>query len=369
MSDSGELGPIIEKLVVVALFATLALGVLTILRPFSVAILFGGILAIASWPARAALTRAGVRPVWASALMLAAALVLVMGPVVAVAPTLAGEVKALFADVMPALERGLAKPAWLVSLPLAGPWIDQNWDRLFGSTETMRSALAPYGEWLRAALGGLAGSLADSLLQFVLALAVAAMLWTNGPQFGHALEHVLERLGGKRFVELAAIARNAICGSVYGVAGTAIAQAVLMYLGLIVAGIPAAMPLAFVTLVLAASQIGSVLIHLVWIGAAWWLHEQGLDGWRLWFIAIWGVVVAHIDGLLKPLLIGQRIRMPMALVMLGVFGGFVSLGFLGLFIGPAILAIAWSLINEWRAAPPLDAMLHGDGRPDSPIPP
>jgi predicted PurR-regulated permease PerM len=369
MRDSGEVAPIIEKAVVVVLFATLVFGVLMILKPFAVAILFGVILAISSWPLREALIRAGARPALAASLMLAAALVLLIGPVLAVAPTLTGDVKALFGEVMHALERGLPRPPWLQSLPLAGPWLDQNWDRLFGSTQGITSAIAPYSEWLRATVTSLAGSLADSLLQLVLALAVAAMLWASGRDLAVGLDGILERLGGKRFLDLSTIARNAVCGSVYGIAGTAVAQAALMYVGLVVAGIPAAMPLAFVTLILAASQIGTILIHLVWIGAAWWLHENVGDGFRFWFIIVWGIVVTHIDGVLKPLLIGKRISMPMALVMLGVFGGFVSFGFLGLFIGPAILAVAWALLSEWRAPSRIDAMLHAEGKPDPLIAP
>jgi predicted PurR-regulated permease PerM len=369
MANAGETTPLIEKATVVALFAALVFGVAMILKPFAVAILFGVILAVSSWPLREALIRAGARPALAASLLLAAALVLLIGPVFAVAPTLTGDVKALSGEVVLALERGLAKPPWLLSLPLAGPWLDQNWDRLFGSMQGITSAIAPYSEWLRATLTSLAASLADSLLQLVLALAVAAMLWASGRDLALALDGILERLGGKRFLDLSTIARNAICGSVYGIAGTAVAQAALMYLGLVVTGVPGAMPLAFVTLILAASQIGTILIHLVWIGAAWWLHENGGEGFSFWFIIVWGIVVTHIDGVLKPLLIGKRIAMPMALVMLGVFGGFVSFGFLGLFIGPAILAIAWALMNEWRGPSKFEAMLNAEGRPDSPIPP
>lgn len=367
MSDSGELGPIIEKAVVVALFAALVFGVLMILKPFSVAILFGGILAVASWPVRVALTRRGMSPLWASIVLLIVALLLMIGPIVVVAPTLAADVRALFGDVQDELERGLAAPGWLTSVPVAGPWISENWDRLFGSTHTVREFFMPYSEWLRTTLAGFASSLADSLLQFALALAVAMMLWISGESLNAFLDDVLRRLGGRRFVEFASIAGNAITGSVYGVAGTAVAQAGLMYLGLVVAGIPGAMPLAFVTLILAISQIGTVLIHAVWIGAAWWLHKNGLSGWQFWFIIVWGIVVTHIDGLLKPLLIGKRIQMPMTLVMLAVFGGFLAYGFLGLFIGPAILAVAWALLREWLAAAPMDPILRsvrdGDAAP------
>ncbi|MGC3959209.1 MAG: hypothetical protein QM813_15075 [Verrucomicrobiota bacterium] len=105
--------------------------------------------------------------------------------------------------------------------------------------------------------------------------------------------------------------------------------------------------LGFVGLLLAVSQIGAPLLALIWGGAAWWLFGQGLTGLCVVMI-VWGALVSSIDNVLKPWLIGLGIRMPMSLTILGVFGGFIAFGFLGLFIGPTLLAVAFVLLRAWQ---------------------
>ena len=136
----------------------------------------------------------------------------------------------------------------------------------------------------------------------------------------------------------------------YGVVGTAVIQAIIMAIGLAVAGVPGAVLLGFVTLLLALSQIGAPLIIVVWGGAAYWLFGQDQQGWGV-FMIFWGLVVTVIDNFIKPLLIGVGVAMPMSLTILGVFGGFVAFGFLGLFIGPTLIAVAFTLLEAWRGAP------------------
>jgi predicted PurR-regulated permease PerM len=123
-----------------------------------------------------------------------------------------------------------------------------------------------------------------------------------------------------------------------------------MAIGLVVAGVPGAALLGFVTLLLALSQIGAPLIIAVWGGAAAWLFGQDQQGWGS-FLIVWGLAVTMMDNVIKPWLIGFGVAMPMSLTILGVFGGFVSFGFLGLFIGPTLMAIAFTLIEAWRGAP------------------
>lgn len=123
-----------------------------------------------------------------------------------------------------------------------------------------------------------------------------------------------------------------------------------MAVGLVVAGVPGAVLLGFVTLLLALSQIGAPLIVAVWAGAAVWLFGQDQQAWGIFLIA-WGLVVTLMDNVIKPWLIGVGVAMPMSLTILGVFGGFVSLGFLGLFIGPTLIAVAFTLLATWRGAP------------------
>jgi predicted PurR-regulated permease PerM len=136
----------------------------------------------------------------------------------------------------------------------------------------------------------------------------------------------------------------------YGVVGTAVIQAVIMAIGLTVAGVPGAILLGFVTLLLALSQIGAPLIIVVWAGAAVWLFGQDHQGWGI-FMIFWGLVVTVIDNFIKPLLIGVGVEMPLSLTILGVFGGFVAFGFLGLFIGPTLIAVGYTLLEAWRGEP------------------
>ena len=107
--------------------------------------------------------------------------------------------------------------------------------------------------------------------------------------------------------------------------------------------------LGFVGLLLAISQIGGPLLAVIWGGAAWWLFAQDHAAWGA-FMIVWGILVSTIDNFIKPWLIGFGMEMPMSLTILGVFGGFIAFGFLGLFIGPTLIAIMFTLLQAWRAA-------------------
>jgi len=107
--------------------------------------------------------------------------------------------------------------------------------------------------------------------------------------------------------------------------------------------------LGFVGLVLAISQIGGPLLAVIWGGAAWWLFAQDHAAWGA-FMIVWGILVSTIDNFIKPWLIGFGMEMPMSLTILGVFGGFIAFGFLGLFIGPTLIAIMFTLLQAWQAA-------------------
>ncbi len=163
------------------------------------------------------------------------------------------------------------------------------------------------------------------------------------------LHDALRRLGGPVAERALDVAAGAIRGVAYGVVGTAIVQAVLLVIGLAVAGVPGAALLGFVGLLLAISQIGGPALVLIWGGAAWWLFAQDHTGWGV-FMIVWGVIVSAVDNIIKPWLIGFGVEMPMSPTILGVFGGFVAFGFLGLFIGPTLIAIFFTLLQAWRAA-------------------
>jgi predicted PurR-regulated permease PerM len=341
---------LIERAIVLMLFGGLVLGVLLVLQPLATAILFGAILAIATWPLRSALLRLGLGHGAAAMLMFLAAVLLAGLPLLAAAPRLA---TALTEGAL-RLEALLATfpagpPDWLARLPLAGDRLARGWRDLASAGADLQTALAPYASWIRQGALAVAGALADSVLQFVLALIVAATFWANGDAVAAVLRDVVRRLGGETAAEALEAAGASLRSVAYGVVGTACIQGILMALGAAIAGVPAPGLLGFLVMLLAISQIGAVLIPLVWGGGAWWLFHQGAGGWGM-FLILWGaVLVSMSDNLIRPLLIRRGVAMPLTLVILGVFGGFLSFGFLGLFIGPALLAVAFTLLQAWRA--------------------
>jgi len=194
--------------------------------------------------------------------------------------------------------------------------------------------------------------LAASIVQLLIALAVAGMFWFSGEEMVAALTEAAERLGGTVAAGAITLAGGAIRGVAYGVVGTAVIQGVLMGIGLAIAGVPGAAALGFLTVLFSISQVLGPLTVVVWAGAAWWLYAGGSLAWAI-FMLLWGaIMVSTSDNLLRPILISRGMDMPLSLILVGVFGGFVAFGFLGLFIGPTLLAVAFSLLQAWRAARP-----------------
>src|SRR6516225_12126016 len=341
---------LLERAFLLLLFAVLLLGILAVLRPFITAILFGAILAIAAWPLRDFLLRHGLKRGLAATLLLLLALAVVALPLLAMAPGLcerltqgAGRMRDYFASA-PQI------PSWLAGLPVVGERLASMWDKVLLAKGNFWTVLEPYSDALREALVDAAGALGQSVVQIILSLVVATFFWVSGDTLTARVHDILRRLGGETADATLGVAADAVRSVAYGVVGTAVIQAVIMGIGLAVAGVPGAVLLGFVTLLLALSQIGAPLIIVVWGGAAYWLFGHDQQGWGV-FMIFWGLVVTVIDNFIKPLLIGVGVAMPMSLTILGVFGGFVAFGFLGLFIGPTLIAIAFTLLEAWRGAP------------------
>jgi predicted PurR-regulated permease PerM len=283
-------------------------------------------------------------------LLLVLALAVVVLPLMTLAPGLgerltqgAGRLRDYFAGA-PQI------PSWLAGLPAVGERLASMWNKMLLAKGDLWTVLEPYSAALRDTLVEAAGALGQSVLQMILSLVVATFFWVSGDALTAALRDIFERLAGKTADVALDGAASAVRSVAYGVVGTAVIQAVIMAIGLAVAGVPGAVLLGFVTLLLALSQIGAPLIILVWAGAAFWLFGQDQQGWGI-FMIFWGLVVTVIDNFIKPFLIGVGVEMPLSLTILGVFGGFVAFGFLGLFIGPTLIAIAFKLLEAWRGAP------------------
>src|SRR5215208_624333 len=254
---------LLERTVLLLLFAGLLVGVLAVLRPFTTAILFGMILAISAWPLRDLLIRRGLKRGLVATLLLLVALAVFALPLIAVAPGLAEHLTLGAHRMEDYLASAPQVPPALAGLPVVGERLAKVWEKAM---------------------------LAESVLQILLSLVVATLFWVSGDGLAATLRDILRRLGGETTVAALDVAAGAVRGVAYGVVGTAAIQAVVMAIGLVVAGVPGAALLGFVTLLLALSQIGAPLIVVVWGGAAAWLFGQDQQGWGV-FMIFWGLVV------------------------------------------------------------------------------
>lgn len=339
---------LMEKFALLLLFSLLLAGVYLVLKPFLLGLVFGAILAVAAWPLRSWLIAKGLSGPVAAGTMLTLLLVFVLAPMAIAAPGLALSVKQLAEQGIAWISTSPQLPASVTGLPMVGSWIASTWDGLLAQTPESKAMLMSYVQPARQFITDAALGLAASMMDIGLALIIATTFWSRGDRVALVLRDSLQRLGGPQLAALTDVAATATRGVFYGIVGTAAVQGLLMAIGLVLAGVPGAAALGFVTLIFAISQFGGVLINLVWGGAAWWLYAHSGMGFAFWFVVAWGIMVTFSDNLLKPLLIGSSLKLPLMLVILGVFGGFLSFGFLGLFIGPTLLAVAFELLAAWR---------------------
>jgi predicted PurR-regulated permease PerM len=151
-------------------------------------------------------------------------------------------------------------------------------------------------------------------------------------------------LGGELGLEMLRLSRATVTGVMVGIVGTALAQALVALIGFAIAGVPGAILLGMATFFLSMIPVGPPLI---WGGAAFWLYSQGETGWAV-FMGVYGLlVISSVDNFVKPILISRSASLPILLIALGVFGGILAFGFIGIFLGPTLLALAHTLFLRW----------------------
>ena len=338
-----------ERAAVLLLLALLLYGVIRVLEPFGLAIAFGGFIAIGTWPLRDALVQRGVPRGITATLMLLVLILSLAVPALALTPELGGQI-AHASKVVRELLAGLpeAPPAWLAALPLLGGIISNWWPQLLNMQGDFSALLAPYTGRITSLLVEIGQAAAASVVQILLAMIVATAFWVSGDKLAHEVKDIAGRLAGETGRNAVAAAEGAVRGVAWGIVGTGIIQAALMGIGLAIAGVPGVGVISFLTLIFSISQVLGPLVVLAWIGAAGWLYSIGEIGWAI-FMGLWGLImVSGSDNVVRPLLIKRSSPMPLTLIILGVFGGLIAFGFLGLFIGPALLAVAHGLLRAWR---------------------
>jgi predicted PurR-regulated permease PerM len=335
-----------ERLLLALLLGAVGVGCVVVLYPFFSALLWAAILVFTTWPAcdwlHATLRfRRGA----AAGVMVALIAVVIVLPLALAEPGGASDVNHLRTVIEDALRAGLpGAPDWVFDIPLIGQMLGDLWNRWAADITVMAEALRPYfGIVLEGGLGLLLG-LANGVLLFVLSLFIAFFFYLYGEPIAGRLHLILRRIAGTRAQRLIAVTGATVRGVVFGILLTAVVQGILTALGLWVSGVPRPVLLGAVAGFLAVLPIGA---PLVWIPAALWLMSSGHLGWGI-FLGIYGVVaVSGADSVIRPWFIARSAQLPFLLTVLGVLGGALSFGLLGIFLGPVLLGIAYTLVNEW----------------------
>jgi predicted PurR-regulated permease PerM len=324
----------------------LIVGSLWVLRPFLGALVWATMIVVATWPMLKGLEqRFGGRRAPAVAVMTLAMLLLLFLPLLLAVDTIVGHAGEFAALARKLVEAGLPQPPdGLASLPLVGGKLHALWAQLADAgSQALLERAEPYaaesGRWLLSKLG----NVGFMLIQFLLIVILSAVLYAGGETAAGGIRRFGRRLAGAQGESSVILAGQAIRGVALGVCVTALVQTVLGGIGLAVAGVPFAALLSAVMLMFCIAQIGPGLILFPAVG---WVFWTGDTGWGI-FLLLWSLVVTTMDNFLRPILIRKGADLPLLLIFSGVIGGLLGFGLVGIFVGPVVLAVTYTLLQAW----------------------
>jgi len=325
----------------------LGFGILLVLLPFASALLWAAVLAYAAWPLHLRLERLfGGRAGLAAGLTTSLLAVALLLPLVLVGRQIADGILLLVETVRQLLEVGMPPPPeWLFDLPTIGPYLVDAWNRLAEDVRDLPGLLQPWLATIRdfAIRAGLA--LGSGLFELSLSLTAVFFFLRDGPGLVEQTRRAGARILGERAQHLLEVVGSTVRGVVYGFVGTAIVQGAVAAIGFALVDIPGAFVLGVLTFFTAL--LPAIGPPLVWVPLAGWLLAQGRTEAGLLLAAYGLFVISGIDNLIRPWLISRESNLSFLLTFLGVVGGAVAFGFLGIFIGPVLLALGRALLQDW----------------------
>jgi predicted PurR-regulated permease PerM len=329
-----------------AALTALLIGCLLILRPFVSALLWAAILSYCTWPlCRMLRERLGLSPSIAALVMVVAEMLLVGVPILLAAPMKAEDVEGLRNAVEGFIGDGLpGLGGKLGGIPLVGEFLQTRWAALQLDISPLTNALRPYAGMIAQNLLGLLLAVVSGLVEFVVAILLAFFFYRDGPAMARVMEGLMQRIAGAQARRLVQLTAAVTIGVVYGLLGTAVAQGALTALGLWVTGVPH--PVLFGVLAGAMSVL-PVGAAVVWLPAAIYLFATGQTVWGIVLLGYGVVVISSVDNVIRPWLISRGADLPLLLTILGALGGVFAFGFLGLFLGPVLLAVGFTLLRDW----------------------
>jgi len=344
MNESQE-KDLVRNILVIALIGALLVASFWILRPFLPALIWASMIVIATWPLLLMIEEK-VRSRRAAVIVIIGLLVLVfvipfslaVGTIVDNAPQIGALGKQFATFTVP------APPDWVERIPLVGDSAAEAWQKAADAEPgEFAKRLSPYIKNVAGWLVAQAGSFGMMLIHFILTLVLSALLYMNGEEAAEMVRQLAHRIAEERGENSAILAAKSVRAVAQGVVVTALAQSILAGIGLAAVGVPYASLLTAVIFMLTIAQIGAgpILIPVIF-----WLFWKDSTGWGIAF-AVWSIFVMSMDGFMRPILIRRNANLPLLLIFAGVIGGLIAFGIIGLFIGPVLLAVSYTLMKAW----------------------
>jgi predicted PurR-regulated permease PerM len=343
MHDKEYLGRALEVSIHVGLFILLAAACLLISRPFLPLIAWGIIIAIAAYPGYRRLQnvlggRGGLAAVVCTLVLFAVLIV----PVVLLTGSLVEGIQSLAARLKEGTSIIPPPPPRIGTWPIIGLPLKNAWEL---ASKNLSAALQTFAPQIRAVIPELllaSAGIGLTVLQWILSILVSGVLLANAATGAKIARLLSNRLFGDQGPEFEELAGATIRSVTIGIIGVALIQSFFAALGFLVAGLPGAGLWGVIFLLAAVLQLGG----LVLIPAVIYMFAIASTTKAVIFL-VWCVIVGLMDNVLKPLLLGRGVAVPMAVVFLGAIGGFVTMGAIGLFVGAIVMSVGYKLFLAW----------------------
>jgi len=334
----------LEATIRIGLVVLLVLWCFEIIKPFIVPVIWGIIIAVATYPGyRRLLAPLGERRGLAATVVALLMLFLLIGPTIMLADTLVAGAQQLAKELGDGTLRIPPPPESVAAWPVIGTPVHKFWElasvNLASALDEIGPQLKALGGWLLSAAGGVG----FGILQFVFAIIIAGILLANAEGGDKAADSIANRLIGEQGWNYADLARTTVRGVARGILGVALIQSILAGLGFLAIGLPAAGLLALLCLVLAVVQVG---VGPIVIPAVIYVFATADTVPAVLFL-VWSLFVTLLDNFLKPILLGRGAKVPMAVIFIGAIGGFLAHGIVGLFVGAVVLSLGYTLFRAW----------------------
>jgi predicted PurR-regulated permease PerM len=315
-----------------------------ILRPFISLLAWGAIIAVSIYTPFLKLRKAlGGRNKWAVTLIAVIGVAIVMVPSWMFAESLIGSAQTFYSNAnSDSFE--LKPPSDSVrEWPVIGPRLYETWSEASSNIQGFLEKNSDQVKDIARTLLSKAAGIGLGVLLFVASILVAAAFLANAEGLGAGALRLCRRVAGEEGDEMLELTVATIRSVTVGVLGIAAIQAFLGGVGMYAVGVPATGVWTLAILILAIAQLppwiilGPIIVYV-------FSYETTTVAV---IFMIWSLAVSFADMVLKPLLLGRGVNVPMLAILLGAIGGMLMAGVMGLFVGAVILALGYKLFVSW----------------------